>query len=318
MGIFQRFREATAWVRDESWKTIETEDDLRAELEQRYGMGRRDQRLVDALVEAWWVAQANPEVWDWKKARFQSTLEESQRAAEAEQDQINREHERAMRERSRALDAAEATRRAETAEIAARDAAEAATHEAVRQGRLRAVREGRALQAQVAAVAWERAWQERDALSHGSYTVSLIGGATVTTDLVHFLALLPPLRSHDNQSLEALVERALHIAPEVVAENVDQHDAVAIKTAIEARGGRAKISSRAAPSDGTAKQVRRSIPERVRSEVWRRDGGVCVQCGSRERLEFHHIIPVSRGGADTTRNLELLCEKCHRPKGNAI
>jgi hypothetical protein len=63
---------------------------------------------------------------------------------------------------------------------------------------------------------------------------------------------------------------------------------------------------------------REAIPERVRHEVWRRDRGTCVQCGSRQRLEFDHIIPVSRGGSNTTRNLELRCEPCNRRKGARI
>lgn len=60
------------------------------------------------------------------------------------------------------------------------------------------------------------------------------------------------------------------------------------------------------------------IPESVRTEVWRRDGGKCARCGSRERLEFDHIIPVSKGGGNTARNIELLCEKCNRSKGPRI
>jgi len=40
--------------------------------------------------------------------------------------------------------------------------------------------------------------------------------------------------------------------------------------------------------------------------------------GSNERLEFDHIIPVSKGGSNTARNIELRCEACNRRKGAAI
>jgi hypothetical protein len=68
----------------------------------------------------------------------------------------------------------------------------------------------------------------------------------------------------------------------------------------------------------TASPSRQSIPERVRHEVWRRDGARCVDCGARELLEFDHIIPVSKGGSNTARNLELRCERCNRLKGARI
>lgn len=41
--------------------------------------------------------------------------------------------------------------------------------------------------------------------------------------------------------------------------------------------------------------TREPIPEDVRIYVWRRDGGRCVKCGSKENLEFDHIIPYLRG-----------------------
>ncbi|MHB1787783.1 MAG: HNH endonuclease [Acidimicrobiales bacterium] len=43
-----------------------------------------------------------------------------------------------------------------------------------------------------------------------------------------------------------------------------------------------------------------------------------MKCGSRCRLEYDHIIPVSRGGSDTARNIELPCEVCNRAKGARI
>ncbi|MCH7471445.1 HNH endonuclease [bacterium] len=64
--------------------------------------------------------------------------------------------------------------------------------------------------------------------------------------------------------------------------------------------------------------ARQPIPDEVQLFVWKRDGGCCVQCGSKENLEFDHIIPVSKGGASTTRNIQLLCEHCNRTKGGKV
>lgn len=66
------------------------------------------------------------------------------------------------------------------------------------------------------------------------------------------------------------------------------------------------------------KYERVRIPEEVRIAVWRRDQGRCARCGSRENLEYDHIVPVSKGGGNTERNIELLCQDCNRAKGNRI
>ncbi len=60
--------------------------------------------------------------------------------------------------------------------------------------------------------------------------------------------------------------------------------------------------------------TRQSIPNEVQIFVWNRDGGKCVKCGSQQNLEFDHIIPISKGGSNTARNIQLLCEKCNREK----
>ena len=63
---------------------------------------------------------------------------------------------------------------------------------------------------------------------------------------------------------------------------------------------------------------RKAIKPEIKNQVWNRDGGRCVRCGSNEKLEFDHIIPHSKGGADTYRNLQLLCQTCNRSKGASI
>jgi hypothetical protein len=63
---------------------------------------------------------------------------------------------------------------------------------------------------------------------------------------------------------------------------------------------------------------REQIPEDVRMYVWRRDNGRCVKCNSDENLEFDHIIPLSKGGSNTERNIQLLCSECNKKKSNVI
>ena len=59
---------------------------------------------------------------------------------------------------------------------------------------------------------------------------------------------------------------------------------------------------------------REPIPADIANAVWNRDGGRCCICGSKIELEFDHIIPLSKGGATSFRNLQLLCKKCNLKK----
>lgn len=60
----------------------------------------------------------------------------------------------------------------------------------------------------------------------------------------------------------------------------------------------------------------RRIPSMTRYEVYMRDNGKCVICGSNENIEFDHIIPFSKGGAHSVDNIRVLCRKCNRSRGN--
>ncbi len=77
------------------------------------------------------------------------------------------------------------------------------------------------------------------------------------------------------------------------------------------------VARKDVPED-EAGYIRQPILEEVRHEVWRRDRGRCARCGSVHNLEFDHIVPVSHGGANTARNIQLLCESCNRRKSNNV
>jgi hypothetical protein len=62
----------------------------------------------------------------------------------------------------------------------------------------------------------------------------------------------------------------------------------------------------------------RKISQEVKDKVWNRDEGKCILCGSNELIEFDHIIPFSKGGANTYRNIQILCQSCNRSKSDSI
>lgn len=62
----------------------------------------------------------------------------------------------------------------------------------------------------------------------------------------------------------------------------------------------------------------RNITQEVKDLVWNRDSGKCRECDSNQLLEFDHIIPFSKGGSNTYRNIQLLCQTCNRKESDDI
>ena len=60
----------------------------------------------------------------------------------------------------------------------------------------------------------------------------------------------------------------------------------------------------------------RSITDAVKSEVWKRDNGQCVQCGATNDIQYDHDIPFSLKGSNEVENIQLLCKTCNLKKGN--
>lgn len=85
-----------------------------------------------------------------------------------------------------------------------------------------------------------------------------------------------------------------------------------------------KLNEATSKSDTPQSEIRdiphtRLIPSSVKQEVFIRDGGRCVICGSTENLHFDHELPFSKGGTSlSANNIRILCQKCNLKKSNKI
>lgn len=56
----------------------------------------------------------------------------------------------------------------------------------------------------------------------------------------------------------------------------------------------------------------------IRKDLYRRQRGRCLYCGSRQRMDLmdiDHKVPLARGGSNQRNNLQLLCRTCNLRKG---
>ena len=73
--------------------------------------------------------------------------------------------------------------------------------------------------------------------------------------------------------------------------------------------------------DGPTRDIThdRLIPTAVKLEVWKRDHGRCVMCGSQDNLHFDHDLPYSKGGSSlVARNIRILCARHNLAKSDKI
>ena len=142
-----------------------------------------------------------------------------------------------------------------------------------------------------------------------------------------------------NSYKEKLIEGKLEYLSTVIASLVIEENGVYKKELIE---GKTKVFERLMPitraltvykyftgieyadlfennsNEEDSEILERRIPKHIRDSVWRRAQGKCEICSSQIKLEFDHIIPFSKGGSNTYRNIQLLCEKCNRSKSAKI
>lgn len=55
---------------------------------------------------------------------------------------------------------------------------------------------------------------------------------------------------------------------------------------------------------------------KLRSFITKKHNNSCAYCGDNNNLEVEHIIPKSKGGTNSTRNLILSCRECNEQKDN--
>lgn len=73
-----------------------------------------------------------------------------------------------------------------------------------------------------------------------------------------------------------------------------------------------------------AKEQRTLMTKKLREFIKNRDNFTCCYCGNSMQLEpnllleIDHIVPVSKGGCTVEENLQTLCWKCNRAKGNKL
>lgn len=60
--------------------------------------------------------------------------------------------------------------------------------------------------------------------------------------------------------------------------------------------------------------ARKGVGSKLRQKVLHKNA-CCAVCGSTDRLQIDHKVPVSKGGRNKLSNLQALCEKCNSRKG---
>lgn len=73
--------------------------------------------------------------------------------------------------------------------------------------------------------------------------------------------------------------------------------------------------------DAICRVERGKVSNKMRFSIYKRDGYRCKRCGISQRdakLEIDHIIPISKGGKSTYKNLQTLCHECNVEKGDSI
>ena len=72
--------------------------------------------------------------------------------------------------------------------------------------------------------------------------------------------------------------------------------------------------------DALCRVERGKVSNKMRFAIYKRDGYRCRYCGRSDNtvyLEIDHIKPIAKGGKSTYDNLQTLCRRCNKNKGDS-
>lgn len=62
--------------------------------------------------------------------------------------------------------------------------------------------------------------------------------------------------------------------------------------------------------------IKRRALSPTKKNIFERDNHTCQYCGAVKELTIDHVMPVSRGGENSWKNMVACCWKCNNKKGN--
>lgn len=157
-----------------------------------------------------------------------------------------------------------------------------------------------------------RRWQSVAPIAAGRVRVGFDAG----TELMRMIERARQLLRH--KFPEGRLEDVIREALELLLDKRDPQSRLVLNAG-STRSASAELEDRLATRPARSGAAGRYIPAAVRRAVWARDDGRCVwrhedgtPCGSRDAIEYDHVIPYAKGGRTEYRNLRLLCRAHNR------